>query len=115
MLSEILGQCKARVVTAGSAEEALERLREEPPDVLVSDVGMPDEDGYALISKVRRLPKDKGGRTPAVALTAYARAEDRTKALRAGFDMHLPKPVQPTEFLLVVARAAGRAPGADRH
>ncbi|UQA57710.1 ATP-binding protein [Polyangium aurulentum] len=110
MLAEILGQCKARVVTAGSAEEALERLRQDPPDVLVSDVGMPDEDGYTLISKVRRLPKDQGGRTPAVALTAYARAEDRTKALRAGFDMHLPKPVQPTEFLLVVARAAGRAP-----
>jgi CheY-like chemotaxis protein len=111
MLAEILVHCKARVVIAGSAEEAFERLREDPPDVLVSDVGMPDEDGYTLIKRVRKLPKEKGGRTPAVALTAYARAEDRTKALRAGFDMHVPKPVQPTEFLLVVASAAGRKPG----
>jgi len=111
MLASMLVHCKARVSTASSAEEALERLREELPDVVVSDVGMPGEDGYALIARMRRLPSEEGGRTPAVALTAYARAEDRTKALRAGFDTHVTKPVQPTELLLVVARIAGRAPG----
>lgn len=70
--------------------------------MLVSDVGMPGQDGYQLIQKVRALPADQGGRMPAVALTAYARVEDRMKALVAGFNMHVPKPVEPAELLAVL-------------
>ena len=99
----LLEQCEARVVTAGSAEEALEELLRERFDVLVSDIGMPDQDGYALIKRVRALPPEQNGRVSAVALTAYARAEDRTKALRAGFTMHLAKPIEPSELLTVLS------------
>jgi CheY-like chemotaxis protein len=76
------------------------------PDVLISDIGMPGEDGYSLIRKVRALPSQSGGRIPAVALTAYARAEDRIKALAAGFQMHAPKPVEPAELAAIVASLA---------
>jgi CheY-like chemotaxis protein len=71
--------------------------------VIVSDIGMPEEDGYSLIRKLRALPPSKGGNIPAVALTAYARTEDRTKTLVAGFNMHIPKPVEATELLAVLA------------
>ena len=84
---------------AGSAADALRLLNEERPDVLVSDIGMPGEDGYALIRQVRALGADQGGAMPAVALTAYARAEDRMKAILAGFQMHVSKPVEPAELL----------------
>jgi signal transduction histidine kinase len=106
LLRYLIEQCEAVVVTASSAEEALAMLEREPFDVLVSDIGMPDVDGYALIRSVRALPADKGGRMLAVALTAYARAEDRTKALRSGFTMHLAKPVEPSELLAVLAAVA---------
>lgn len=74
--------------------------------VLVSDIGMPEDDGYTLINKVRELPEEKGGRIPAIALTAYARVEDRVRALDAGFQVHVPKPVEPVELLTVVASLA---------
>ena len=99
-----------RIVTVvPSAAEALEAVRRERPDVLLSDVEMPGEDGYAFIAKVRALPPEEGGRTPAAALTAYARMEDRTKALRAGFQLHVPKPVDPAELVAVVANLATRS------
>jgi len=74
----------------------------------VSDIGMPEEDGYSLIRQIRALPDDRGGRIPAAALTAYAGAEDRKRALLAGFQLHIPKPVEPTELVAVVATLAGR-------
>jgi CheY-like chemotaxis protein len=78
------------------------------PNVLVSDIGMPGEDGYALIRKVRALDAEQGGRIPAVALTAYARAEDRKQALLAGFQLHVPKPVDPAELAAAIANLTGR-------
>jgi CheY-like chemotaxis protein len=80
--------------------------------VLISDIGMPDQDGYHLIRAVRALEPDQGGSTPAVAVTAFARSEDRLRALRAGFQMHLAKPIDPSELLVVVANLAGRPPAA---
>jgi PAS domain S-box-containing protein len=108
MLRILLRNCGLRVSVASSASEGLRLLRSERPEVLVSDIGMPGEDGYTLLQKVRALTPEEGGRTPAVALTAYSRAEDRTRALRAGFNMHLPKPVEPAELLLVLASVTGR-------
>ena len=108
LIKRVLEECKAVVMTAASAREALERMRADRPDVLVSDIGMPGEDGYALIRRVRALPPDAGGRTPAVALTAYARAEDRMKAMLAGFQHHVVKPVEPEELITLVAILAGR-------
>ncbi|MET0624549.1 MAG: ATP-binding protein [Pyrinomonadaceae bacterium] len=108
MLRAVLEQCQAEVITAGSASEALEALVRSRPDVLISDLGMPGEDGYALISKVRELPAESGGLVPAAALTAYVRAEDRVKVLRAGFQLHVPKPIEPAELVTVVANLAGR-------
>jgi CheY-like chemotaxis protein len=77
-------------------------------DVLVSDIGMPAMDGYTLIRKVRQLPVERGGRIPAAALTAYAGIEDRSRALSAGYQMHVPKPVEPADLTSVVARLAER-------
>ncbi|MBD1920981.1 PAS domain S-box protein [Microcoleus sp. FACHB-831] len=107
-LSTVLEQCGATVTAVSSASEALEAVQELKPDVLVSDIGMPNEDGYSLIRKVRSLPPEQGGRIPAAALTAYARPEDRTRSLQAGFQIHLPKPVEPAELATVVASLAGR-------
>ncbi|HEX7317528.1 MAG TPA: ATP-binding protein [Pyrinomonadaceae bacterium] len=108
MIRAVLEHCKMEVITAASAEEALEALAQSRPDVLISDVGMPGEDGYALIAKVRALPPERGGRIPAAALTAYVRAEDRVKVLRSGFQLHVPKPLEPNELVAVVANLAGR-------
>jgi CheY-like chemotaxis protein len=83
-------------------------VEEERPDVLVSDIGMPDEDGYAFIRRVRALGADRGGQVPAAALTAYAKGEDGHRVLSAGFQVHLPKPVQPADLASVVATLAGR-------
>jgi signal transduction histidine kinase/ActR/RegA family two-component response regulator len=116
LVRRLLEDCKATVVTASSAAEALEMVRQNPPSVLVSDIGMPGEDGYALIGKVRALGKDRGGETPAVALTAYTRTDDRVRAIQNGFQMHVAKPVEPAELVMIVAALAGRAgmPGAER-
>ena len=105
-LREILEHCNGEVLTAGSAEEAIEFLPRWRPDVLLSDVGMPGEDGYTLIRRVRELPPEDGGRTPAAALTAFARGEDRRRALRSGFQMHISKPVEVRELAAVVASLA---------
>jgi CheY-like chemotaxis protein len=103
-----LGQCGAQVTTAASAAEALAEISKSPPDVLISDIGMPDEDGYTLLKNVRALPAEDGGRVPAIALTAYARVEDRMQALRSGYQMHVPKPVELAELAAVVASLAKR-------
>ncbi|RKH62335.1 response regulator, partial [Corallococcus aberystwythensis] len=108
LLRTLLEDSGAQVVTAGSAMEGLQAIQADHPDVLVSDIGMPGTDGYGFIERVRALPDDKGGRTPAVAITAYARSEDRTRVLRAGFQSHVPKPVEPGELLAVLASLAGR-------
>ncbi|EYF02505.1 hybrid sensor histidine kinase/response regulator [Chondromyces apiculatus] len=102
VLVEILERCGARVVAAGSAAEAFAAVERTRPDLLVADIAMPGEDGYMLIRKVRALPPEDGGLTLAVALTAYTRREDEARALRAGFDMHVPKPVDPIAFLDVL-------------
>ena len=114
LLRAILENCRAQVLTAGSAAEGLELLKRQRPDVLISDIGMPGEDGYSFIRKVRALSADEGGRTPALALTAYARTEDRTRALLAGFQNHCPKPVEPDELVAVLASLSGRTNGGAR-
>jgi PAS domain S-box-containing protein len=103
LLSFGLSQCGAAVKTVNSAQEALRSIENESPDLLVSDIGMPGEDGYELIGKVRALPARRGGKVPAIALTAYARTEDRLRALRAGYQMHVPKPVEMAELVTVIA------------
>jgi PAS domain S-box-containing protein len=112
LLKRFLEDCHAQVFTAASADEALELVRTERPNVLASDIGMPGEDGYGLIKRVRALGPNAGGKVPAIALTAYARAEDRVRAIRAGFDMHVAKPVEAAELIAVIASLAARAPSA---
>jgi PAS domain S-box-containing protein len=114
LLSAALGHSGALVEPAASAGEALDALRRRPPDVLVCDIGMPGEDGYALLARVRALTAEEGGLVPAVALTAYARADDRRRALAAGYQVHLAKPVDPDELISLVARMAGRLRPAGR-
>jgi signal transduction histidine kinase/ActR/RegA family two-component response regulator len=108
LVATLLKQCGVEVTAVASASEGLEALQQLKPNVLVSDIGMPQEDGYALIRKVRALDAQQGGQIPAVALTAYARAEDRIRALAAGFQLHIPKPVNSQELVAVVANLAGR-------
>jgi CheY-like chemotaxis protein len=103
LVKAILTRVGADVRTSESASVALSLFREWHPDVLVSDIEMPVEDGYSLIRKVRGLGADEGGRTPAIALTAYGRPQDRLRALAAGFNMHIPKPVDPGELTTIVA------------
>src|SRR5262245_31470229 len=107
MLRFILDKCGAKVMTATSTSEALEVLDRWHPHVLVSDLAMPGQDGYELISKVRSRDPERGGNIPAVAVTAYARAEDRARALAAGFQMHVAKPIDPDAFIAAVASLAG--------
>jgi signal transduction histidine kinase/ActR/RegA family two-component response regulator len=108
LTAAILARAGADVRTCFSAPEALRILRQWHPDVLVSDIEMPDEDGYALIRKVRGLSAEDGGKTPAVALTAYGRPQDRTRSITAGYTMHVPKPVDPREMTAIIASVAGR-------
>jgi PAS domain S-box-containing protein len=108
MLVIVLTRCRAEVRAVSNASDALAQLESWLPDVLISDIEMPGEDGYTLIRKVRSLPPERGGKIPAAALTAYARAEDRMRALLAGFQLHVPKPVEPAELAAVVASLAGR-------
>jgi PAS domain S-box-containing protein len=107
----VLASCGADVKAAAGADEALALLPSFRPDVLVSDIGMPGMDGYAFLRKVRALGAERGGRVPAVALTAFARPEDREQALQAGFRVHLTKPVEPAELVSAVARVADRHAG----
>ena len=105
-----LSRCGAEVRTCGTAAEALRALAEWAPEVLLSDIGLPGTDGYAFIRQVRELPPDSAGRVPAAALTAYAGVEDRQRALAAGFQTHLAKPLDPSELIAVVAKLADRRP-----
>ena len=108
MLRVIVGQYGAEVKTCSSSAEAMGLLNQWEPDVIVSDIEMPDEDGYELIRKVRRAEASTGARAiPAVALTAYARVEDRLRALSAGYQMHIAKPAEPAELAIVIASLAG--------
>jgi CheY-like chemotaxis protein len=108
LVAAVLEQMGARVTSAGSAEEALTAVELELPDLLLSDIGMPGKDGYALIREFRALPH--AASIPAAALTAYARAEDRRKALDAGYMMHIPKPVEPAELIAVIANLTRFSP-----
>jgi len=108
LIEQLLRECHAEVHAAGSAAEALARLEAVRPDVLLSDIGMPGCDGYQFIQSVRRLPAECGGKTPAIALTAFARSEDRTRAMLAGYQVHISKPVEPHELLATVGSLAGR-------
>lgn len=101
-------ECNAEVLTAGSAEEAVLLVEKERPHILVSDIGMPDVDGFELLRRVRALGSARGGTVPAIALTAFARSEDRTRALHAGFLVHVSKPVEPSELVATVANIAWR-------
>jgi PAS domain S-box-containing protein len=109
LVIEVLSAAGAEVSQCDGAAEGLQCVQDQLPDVLVSDIGMPGEDGLAFIKAVRALPPDKGGLTPAVALTGYARPEDRDQALLAGFDLHIAKPISPAQLVLMVSRLAGRA------
>ncbi len=104
LLSTVFEQCGAKVTAVASVSEAIAALDQAQIDVLVSDIGMPGEDGYSLIQKVRALSPAQGGKIPAVALTAYARAEDCRRAMAAGFQLHVAKPVNPDELVASVAR-----------
>jgi PAS domain S-box-containing protein len=108
LLKQGLEYCGAKVKVVGTASEALELLMSTSPDILISDIGMPMVDGYDLIKQVRGLPPDRGGGVPAIALTAYTRTEDRLQSLRAGYDMHVPKPVELAELVAVAATVVRR-------
>ena len=103
LIEWVLKRVGAEVTSVGSAREALEVLEREKPHVLVSDIAMPEEDGYGLLKKIRALPPERGGRIPAIALTAHSLVQDRLQSLRAGFQSHVPKPVVPEELVEVVA------------
>ena len=111
LIQRVLGDCGAVVHVAASADEAVRLVMEHKPDVLVSDIGMPVADGYELLRRIRALDPEQGGRVAAIALTAFARSEDRTRALRAGFVVHVAKPVNPSELIATVACVAGRVSG----
>jgi CheY-like chemotaxis protein/anti-sigma regulatory factor (Ser/Thr protein kinase) len=108
LLKQGLEYCGAQVSLAASAAEALDTLMANVPDVLISDIGMPGVDGYDLIKQVRNLPPQRGGKVPAIALTAYTRTEDRLQSLRAGYDMHVPKPVELAELIAVASTVVRR-------
>jgi len=108
LVAELLDAAGAEVTTARSAEEALRQLDTDPPSVLITDLGMPHVDGFQLIEQVRRHRNPVVRRMPAAALTAYARSEDRVKALKAGFQIHLAKPIDPAELVATIAALVKR-------
>lgn len=103
-LQTALEQFGATVTVAASAAEAFALFQQSPPDILLSDIGMPEEDGYTLIQRIRALSPELGGQVPAAALTAYVRGDDRLEALKAGFQMHVPKPIEPLQLLHVISQ-----------
>jgi PAS domain S-box-containing protein len=107
LIKRILTDCGATVRLAASAREAFALFREATPKLLISDLGMPDVDGFELLDWVRHLSKEEGSQVPAIALTAFARSEDRLRALEAGFSAHISKPVEPTELIATVASVVG--------
>jgi CheY-like chemotaxis protein len=106
VIAMLLRQAGAEVTACASVAKALQTLPEQLPDVIISDIGMPEQDGYQLIEQVRALAPEAGGQIPAIALTAYARVEDRVRALSAGFQLFVPKPVEPGELVAAVASLA---------
>ena len=108
LVKRVLEQSGVTVATCSGGRECLQRLSLWQPDVLITDIGMPEMDGYTMMRELRKMPPEKGGNTPAIALTAFARSEDRRRAMLAGFDMHVSKPVEPGELVAVVARMARR-------
>ena len=108
LLRRVLQQRNATVFLASGARDAIDLVRQTRPDVIVSDIGMPNLDGYEMIRLIRSMPEEQGGRTPAVALTAFARSEDRRRAMMAGFQVHVAKPAEPAELVATVASLAGR-------
>lgn len=108
MISTIVGQAGAEVAAAANVPQALDLIEQWRPDVLISDIGMPDEDGFDLIRKVRARHFDKLGQIPAIALTAFARTQDRLKVLSSGYQMHVPKPIEPIELVTVIASITRR-------
>ena len=108
LLGTMLQRYGARVTSTKSAAEALNVFSSNVPDVLISDIGMPDEDGYEFIRKLRAFPPDKGARTPAIALTGYASRKDRERALNAGYDQHMAKPIEQADMIAAIARLIGR-------
>lgn len=108
LVKRILEDAGARVTACTSGTECLNSILRLRPDVIIMDIGMPEMDGYTLVGKLRALGRDQGGRTGAVALTAFARCEDRRQAMPAGFDVHVAKPVEPGELVAVVSRLAHR-------
>jgi CheY-like chemotaxis protein len=109
LVEDILRNAGAKVVSAASAREAMLKFTREQPDLLLSDIGMPGENGYDLVKQVRALPIENGGGVPAIALTAFARPEDRSRALAAGFQLHLAKPVEQGELLAAISSLLARA------
>jgi PAS domain S-box-containing protein len=108
LMTQILEACEATVLAVPSTAAALKAMERFRPDVLLSDIGMPEQDGYDLIRQVRALPEEQGGAVPAAALTAFARAEDRRRALLSGFQAHLAKPIERDDLLTIVASLTGR-------
>jgi CheY-like chemotaxis protein len=103
LLRMVLERCDIEVTTASSVADAIRAFESAPPDILISDIGMPVEDGYQLIGRVRRLASDRGGGTPAIALTAYAGEADRRRALSSGYQMHMAKPIEPNSLIRAIA------------
>ena len=108
LLSTILKRYGARVTSTKSAAEALEAFAGDLPDVMISDIGMPDQDGYELIRRLRSLPAEKGGTTPAIALTGYASKKDRERALSSGYHQHMAKPIEQADMIAAIAALIGR-------
>ena len=108
--SLMLTQAGASVNAVASAREALQALKVQRPDVLVSDIGLPDEDGYTLIRHIREDEAEHGGFLPAIALTGYARADDRSRVLASGFQAHVPKPVEPAELIAAIVAVTRHPP-----
>jgi CheY-like chemotaxis protein len=108
LLEVVLGTYGIVTASVGSAAAAIEHLKGTTVDVLVCDIGMPEEDGYSLIRRIRTMPDEAKKNVPAIALTAFARNEDRTKALLAGFNAHLAKPVDPSTLVAMMADVLGR-------
>jgi hypothetical protein len=108
-ISQALEHYGTEVIAIATAKDALEVLDRLKADILVSDIGMPVEDGYSLIAKVRSRSSENGGKIPAIALTAYAREEDRQRSFQAGFQMHMSKPIEPLDLVRAIAKLAGRS------
>lgn len=106
LLATLLETRRARVICASSAQEGLAKLQDGLPHVVISDIAMPGEDGYSFMRQLRRLPAERGGAVPAIALTAFSQQRDREQALAAGFTRHLPKPVDLTELCAELDRLA---------